>query len=174
MFKKILTLALATVSFATLPGCTDNEVAASALIIGAAVICDTGCGPSHSHHHRRHRHHRHGHHHRRGHRWAGEAQAPFVSTDARVIEVANNYDISHYAATYIVRAIVLAQTKDSSGIKDLGLTVSDFKDIMDGDKLEAGKLNALSLRLLMNKQDTEQLVQEMSEDIQVEKAVADL
>lgn len=171
MFKKMITLALVGASFAALPGCTDSEIAASALVIGAAVICDDGCGPDvHYHHvHRypppRYRHYD---------RWAGTAASDFVSTDARVIKVANSYDISHYAATYVVRAILLAEAKDTSGIKALGLDVSDFKDIMDGKALESDKLNAMSLRLLMSKGETEDLVQNMSQDIQAEKAARGL
>lgn len=174
MLKKMMTLALASVSLATLPSCTDRQIAASALVIGAAVVCDLDCGPRYDRpHHRRHRHHHHhGHHHRRGHRWAGGTE--FVSQDARVIAVANNYDTSHYAATYIVRAVLLAQAEDTSGIKALGLEVKDFKNIMDGKSLEADKLTALSTRLLLSKAETERVVQEMSEDIQMEKAIRDL
>jgi len=171
MFKKMITLALACASFAALPGCTDNEIAASALVIGAAVICDDGCGPDVHYHHVHHypppRYHRPG-------RWAGATGSDFVSTDARVISVANSYDISHYAATYVVRAILLAEAKDTSGIQALGLDVSDFKNIMDGKALDSDKLNAMSIRLLMSKGETEDLVANMSTDIQAEKAARGL
>ncbi|MES2965564.1 MAG: hypothetical protein V4760_16910 [Bdellovibrionota bacterium] len=173
MFKKMLTLALAGASIASMPACTDRQIAASALVIGAAVVCDLDCGPTYDRpHHRRGRVHHPRHH--RGHRWSSGAGTEFVSTDDRVIAVANNYDVSHYAATYLVRAVSLAQAKDSSGIKALGLNVQDFKAIMDGESLEAGKISALSLRLLMSKADTERLVGEMAEDIQMEKSVRGL
>jgi hypothetical protein len=173
MFKKMLTLALAGASLATMPACTDRQIAASALVIGAAVVCDLDCGPRYDRpHHRRGRvvHHRH----HRGHRWSSGAGTDFVSTDDRVIALANNYDVSHYAATYIVRAVALAQAKDTSGIEALGLDVKDFKAIMDGDSIEADKINALSLRLLLSKSETQRLVSEMSEDIQMEKSVRGL
>lgn len=172
MFKKMLTLALAAASFAATPGCTDNEIAASALVIGAAVICDTGCGDGGYHRHHRHGRHRHGHYYAAD--IAGDVTGGFQSQDARVIEVANNYDVTHYAATYLVRAIVLAQTKDSSGIKALGLDVSDFKDIMKGEALEAEKIQALSKRLLVSETEATRIVTEMSEDIQAEKAARGL
>ncbi|MEK7355896.1 MAG: hypothetical protein AAB250_05575 [Bdellovibrionota bacterium] len=174
MFKKAITLAVATASLATLPACTDTQIAASALVIGAAVVCDWDCGPRYDRPHHRHGRHRHHVPHRHGHRWSSGAGLEFVSTDARVIALANNYDVSHYAATYLVRAVALAQAKDTSGIKALGLDVSDFKDIMDGDEIEASKVNALSLRLLMSKSETERLIGEMSEDIQLEKAARNL
>jgi hypothetical protein len=170
MFKKMLTLVLAAASMAALPGCTDNEIAASALVIGAAVICDTGCGDGYHHHHRHGRYRRHRHYYSAG----LDQTGGFVSQDSRVIAVSDNYDVTHYAATYLVRAVVLAQTKDTSGIKALGLDVSDFKDIMKGNSLEDAKLEALAKVLLVDKTEAERIVGEMSEDIQAEKAARGL
>ena len=87
------------------------------------------------------------------------------STDSRVITVAKKYDISHYAATYIVRALALADMNDDSGIKDLGLKVSDMKRIAKGKSLDSQKLEAMSNRLLMSTESVEQLLFDMKNDI---------
>ncbi len=89
----------------------------------------------------------------------------FESTDSRVIMVADKYDITHYAATYIVRAIELAKVKDASGINDLGLKRKDFKKILDGDELAESKKAALGEKLLMDTDSVDRLLFDMSNDI---------
>ena len=178
---KMVTLAMAAGVLMTLPACTGTQIAASAGVIGAGVICDgfrclgdddryeRGGGWGRGGWER----HNHGGWHRD--RYDVVVAAPaFVSTDSRVIGTAAKYGISHYAATYIVRAITLAQAQDTSGITDLGLTVSDFKDIYDGQALAADKMSALASKLLMSNEDTATLVQEMSADVQAEKSARGL
>lgn len=190
--KSMMAVALAAGSLVALPACTDGEIIASSIIIGAAVIADD----DHDHHH----HHHHGRivrpqphypsnpvrpgHHRvspprrvyaleQGQRLAIDEQAPapeFVSSDERVIKTADKYEISHYAATYVVRAILLAQSKDLSGMKDIGLEKSDLKKIYQGKALDDDKLQVMAAKLLMSEEDTAILIDDMSQDIQAEKA----
>lgn len=95
---------------------------------------------------------------------AVKAQSPFRSTDSRVIQVAQKYDITHYAATYIVRAVELAKIDDASGIADLGLEKKDFQKMIKG-KLSDEKLAAVGSKLLMTTEDVERLMIEMKTDI---------
>lgn len=90
----------------------------------------------------------------------------FESTDSRVILVADKYDITHYAATYIVRAIELAKVKDVSGIVDLGLKKSDFKKVLAGEELSLEKREALGQKLLMDEDSVNRLLFDMSNDIE--------
>ena len=87
-----------------------------------------------------------------------------------MISLATNYDISYYAATYLVRAIVMAQAKNTAGVKDLGLSVSDFKNLFDGKETAAAKVDILSAKLKIDNAPTARLVQEMTADVQAEKA----
>lgn len=89
----------------------------------------------------------------------------FQSTDARVIKVADKYQISDYAATYIVRAIELAKANDESGITDLGLEKSDFAKVIKGKALSEEKMQALSSRLLMTPERAEKLLSDIKNDI---------
>jgi hypothetical protein len=194
MIRSGLTFVMAAGAFSTMSGCTNNEVAASALVIGAAAIVTADDSPA-PHRHRRDRYVPRYDRHRGPHRHdlAGEVQssalsaavdaaskatspaaASFKSADARVIALAENYDISHYAATYLVRAIVLAQAKDTSGIEALGLSVGDFKELYEGKELEAAKIETLGAKLKMDAASTEQLVADMTVDVQAEKAARGL
>lgn len=196
MIRSGLTFVMAAGAFSTMSGCTNNEVAASALVIGAAAIISSDDSPApHRRYHRERyvpRYDRHRGPHR--HDLAGEVQssaltaavaaasskatspsaAAFKSADARVIALADNYDISHYAATYLVRAIVLAQAKDTSGIEALGLSVGDFKELYEGKELEAAKIETLGAKLKMDAASTAQLVADMTVDVQAEKAARGL
>lgn len=197
--KKVSALAMSGLMMTSLAGCTDQEVAASALIIGAAIICDDDCGshhetrkPGRGHHNPRHDHrdHRDDRHDRRdrrdrrdrddrgrGRHWSAtvsssalaKTASDFVSTDARVIKVSNRYEVPHYAATYLVRAIVMAEVQDMSGIKDLGIEVADFRGIYEGKKLESAKIDILGKKLLLDRAETERLLKEMSQDVTTEK-----
>lgn len=92
-------------------------------------------------------------------------QSGFQSTDSRVIQVANKYAITHYAATYIVRAVELAKVDDESGIKDLGLSKKDFQKVLKG-KLSDEKVEILGAKLLMPTEDVEQLIGRIKNDIE--------
>jgi hypothetical protein len=86
--------------------------------------------------------------------------------DARVQTVANKYQISNYAGTYIVRAIVKAQSKDVSGITDLGLTADDFETVYSGGTLPDAKIDILSKKLMMDPRATSTLVEQLTKDVQ--------
>ena len=203
--RSSLTLILASGVFSTMSGCTDNEIAASALIIGAAAILNSDETPApHRYHHDRYVPRSddgvygsieiEG---SRRHDFAARVQSPslslalaevtsaadktlspaaaaFRSTDARVIALAKNYEISDYAATYLVRAIVLAQTKDTSGIEALGLSVGDFKDLYQGKSLEAAKVEKLGSKLQLKEAAAAQLVSDLTIDVQAAKAARGL
>ena len=105
--KKVSALAVSGLMMASMSGCTDQEVAATALVIGAAVICDDDCGSHHEHREpgrghydprdhrdRRDRRDRDDRGRGRGRHWAATVSSSaltkasdFVSTDARVIKV---------------------------------------------------------------------------------------
>jgi hypothetical protein len=201
--RSALTLVLAAGAFSTLPGCTADEVAATALVIGAVAITADGDAsiPVRDHRHERRQHRgwdRHdgprgdfdrfpgrgpGRRDRGPGHFAAESDAQFsslvsapkfVSSDARVINMANNYEISHYAATYLVRAIVLAEQKDVSGVKDLGLELKDFRDLYQGKELAGKKIETLGAKLRLSQSETARLVSDMGEDVQIEKAVRGL
>ena len=93
----------------------------------------------------------------------------FQSTDSRVIKVANKYAITHYAATYIVRAVELAKVDDESGIKDLGLSKKDFQKVLKG-KISDEKLAVLGAKLLMPTEEVEQLIVRIKNDAEYAKA----
>lgn len=201
--RMALTLTLAAGAFSALPGCTSDEIAATALVIGAVAIVsdDDASVEVRDHRHERRdrrerdrfdrrdwdrpdfdRHEGPG---RRGPRFAGSAESlkaeglvlatpKFVSTDARVINLANNYEISHYAATYLVRAIVMAEAKDTTGVKELGLELTDFRNLYQGKKIAESKVQALGSKLRLNADETARLISDMSEDVQIEKSVRGL
>lgn len=205
--KSVLTVALAAGSLVTLPACTDGELIASSIIVGAAIIGSDNDGHYYDRGHRRDRSYRPIERRGRGGRGhipprrhyaysleqagattsaletalasqdaaavsAGEYE--FVSTDERVIKVADKYAISDYAATYVVRAVVLAQAKDLSGIAELGLEKSDMKKLAEGKELKAEKIEKMSAKLMLSTDETERLVKELSEDIQAEKAAKNI
>ncbi len=93
----------------------------------------------------------------------------FQSTDSRVIKVANKYEITHYAATYIVRAVELAKVDDESGIKDLGLSKKDFQKALKG-KISDDKLAILGEKLLMPTEEVAQLIVRIKNDAEYAKA----
>ncbi len=206
--RMALTLTLAAGAFSVLPGCTSDEIAATALVIGAVAIVsdDDASVEVRDHRHERRdrrdrdrfdrrdwdrqdfdRHEGPG---RRGPRFAESAESlkaeglvfatpkfvspKFVSTDARVINLANNYEISHYAATYLVRAIVMAEAKDTTGVKELGLELTDFRNLYQGKKIADSKVQALGSKLRLNADETARLISDMSEDVQIEKSVRGL
>lgn len=103
------------------------------------------------------------------------AAASFKSSDARVTAMADRYGITEYAATYAVRAIVLAQTKDTSGIEALGLSVGDMKELYQGKKaLEAAKIDAAASTMKMTSAATAQFFSDLQADTQAEKAARGL
>lgn len=176
--RSVLSVVILAGACAALNGCTDDEIAASALVIGAAAIAGGGNVEV-----------REEHWHRGPRRWhdmsatvassaldakIAPAASSFVSKDARVIALADKYDVSDYAATYLVRAIVLAQAKDASGVKDLGLSVGDFKDLYDGKEMASAKIDVLASKLKMDSASTSRLVSEMAADVQTEKAARGL
>ncbi|RYZ68950.1 MAG: hypothetical protein EOP05_15575 [Proteobacteria bacterium] len=203
--RTALVLTLAASAASALPGCTSEEIAATALVIGAVAIVSDGdvSAPVREHRNDRRDHRgwdrgprgdgpRHdgprgdGPRGPRGDRGfaATESTAQFAgllksapkfqSKDARVINLANNYEVSHYAATYLVRAIVLAEAKDASGVKDLGLELKDFRDLYQGKELADSKVQKLGAKLRLSESETARLVSDMSEDVQIEKAVRGL
>lgn len=102
------------------------------------------------------------------------APAEFVSDDARVIKIADKYEITDYAATYIARAVILAEQKSLAGVQELGLTKRDLQKVYQGKELETSKIEVLSEKLVLSRGETQRLLKEMSEDIQVEKAARGL
>lgn len=213
--NSMMVMALAAGSLVALPACTDGEIIASSILIGAAVISDDNHYERRHHHHdgrrrddlRERRERRERDRYNRNDDYQGRIERPFypdhpvrpghgpvtpprrrtfaleqaqtvsqlpvsdfVSTDARVIKTAEKYEISHYAATYVVRAILLAQTKDLSGMSDLGLEKSDVKSLYDGKPLSENKISAMATKLLMTPEETALLVDDMSADVQAEKA----
>ena len=213
-----LTVVMAAGVLSTLSGCTDNEVVASALVIGAAAVIssDDNPPPRHWHHdgygdgygHDRYDRGGYG----RGgyggydrgpgrdcdrHELAGAIQssaldaataqasaaatstsaaaAAFKSNDARVKAFAQRYEVTDYAATYAVRAILLAQAKDTSGIEALGLSVGDMKDLYQGKKnLEAAKIETAAAKMKLTSAATAQLFADLQADTQAEKAARGL
>lgn len=202
--RLVMTVALSAGAFSALPGCTADEIAATALVIGAAAIVSDGEASLEVREHRHDRRERRGWDRHDGPRHDGPrhdgpgrggprfaassdsapfaslvstsavAKSAFESKDQRVINLAHNYNISHYAATYLVRAIVLAEAKDVSGVKELGLELKDFRDLYQGKKVAEAKVEKLGSKLRLNADETAQLVSDMSEDVQIEKAVRGL
>lgn len=188
LIRKAITSVVAVAALATMPGCTAEEFATTALVIGAVAIAadsDVSVDVRDSRHHRRGR----GGYDRggrggygRGGRGGGRHYAAplafgkkeFVSQDARVIRMADNFQIPHYAATYLVRAIVLAEQKDVSGVKDLGLEPSDMRDLYQGKRIDSEKVEALGSKLLLSPAATKQLIADLSADAQLEKAARGL
>ncbi len=168
-----------------LPGCTDEEVIESAVVIGAAALCASGpgCevhtapppyygpgpgpgfhgpgpfpgGPGPGPH---------------GHFVAVKevaAVVPSATVDPRVANFSAHYQISDYSSTLLVRAILLAQNGDNSGITDLGLQVSDFQEVYEGQTLSADKISTLSSKLLLSTDETTRVMTNISSDVQAEK-----
>lgn len=198
VMRTAMVLTLAVGATASLPGCSAEEIAATALVIGAVAIVSDGDVSAPVRDRRNDRRDHRGWDRPRGEGPRGDGprgprgrdfaatestaqfagllkSAPkFVSKDARVINLANNYEVSHYAATYLVRAIVLAESKDASGVKALGLDLKDFRDLYQGKKLENSKIEKLGSTLRLSGSETARLVSDMSEDVQIEKAVRGL
>lgn len=180
---------MAVLTMASTTACTGTDVLTAAVIIGAAVAAPNDHRPIGRGHVRRDRNdHRQDH---RGHRNDGRidrrprhrnmfalqvAATPesFKSSDARVVKIADKYEITDYAATYIARAIILAEQKDLSGVKEMGLSLKDLQKVYKGKEIETSKLEAVSEKLVLSRGDTQRLLKEMSEDIQVEKTARGL
>jgi hypothetical protein len=90
----------------------------------------------------------------------------FVTHDSRVATVSDRYNISHYAATHVVRAIVLADKGDMSGLQHMGLTSQDAQDVYSGKALPEVKLNAVGTKLNMSNEDTEILMAKIAKVVQ--------
>ncbi len=93
----------------------------------------------------------------------------FTSPDPRVAGVAQKYGISHYAATWIVRATLLAEQDDMTGLHELGLENKDLEKIYEGKKLKPIKMNGLGEKLLMTNEETQRLIEAIAANIEAEK-----
>lgn len=98
----------------------------------------------------------------------GDPSTIFTSHDERVARVSEKYGISHYAGTYVVRAVLLAEKNDMSGVADLGLDKKDLENIYSGKSLSPEKMDALSKKLLMPVKDTEKLATEIAAAIEAD------
>ena len=87
----------------------------------------------------------------------------FVTHDSRVARVSDRYDISHYAATSVVRALILAEKGHMSGFHKMGLSTDDAKRVYNGEKLSERKLTAIGEKLNMTNDDTEELLRKISD-----------
>lgn len=87
----------------------------------------------------------------------------FVTHDLRVARVSDRYDISHYAATKVVRALILAERGQMAGFHSLGLTTNDAKRVYNGEKLSERKLAAVGEKLNMSNDDTETLFRKIAD-----------
>lgn len=95
--------------------------------------------------------------------------ASFTSPDPRVAGAAQKYGISHYAATWIVRATLLAEQDDMTGLNELGLEKKDLEKIYEGKKLKTEKMNGLGEKLLMTNQETQKLIDAIAANVEAEK-----
>jgi hypothetical protein len=82
----------------------------------------------------------------------------FNTTDIRAGRVSAKYDISHYAAAYVVRAAVLADRGNMTGLNEMGLTKQDAQDLYAGKRLSEEKITAVGEKLNMTNNDTEVLM----------------
>jgi hypothetical protein len=86
----------------------------------------------------------------------------FTSHDERVAKVSEKYGISHYAATYVVRAALLAENNDLSGLADLGLNKNDLENIYQGKGISQTKMDVMGAKLLMSNTETQLLVDKVA------------
>lgn len=91
-----------------------------------------------------------------------KAEYTFVSHDERVAKVSERYGISHYAATYVVRAALLAEQDDMSGLTDLGLNKKDLEKIYEGKQIASDKMDSMAAKLLMTNAETQSLVDKIA------------
>ncbi len=96
------------------------------------------------------------------------AYATEDSTDENV-RVARKYNIPVQTAQMIVASIHRAQSQDHTALTDWGLTESDVASIYNNKELSDKAIQNVSSKLGFEKNETQDLVADMTADIQAEK-----
>lgn len=86
----------------------------------------------------------------------------FISHDRRAAQVSERYDVSHFASSFVVNAVVRAERGDLSGLQALGLTRADAELVYKGGRLSDQKLDAVGNKLRMSNEDVEALVNKIA------------
>ncbi len=101
-----------------------------------------------------------------------EMSQPQANTESQneVATVAQKYNITDQAAELIVSSLHKAEKQDYSGLKSLGLTKADALAVFRNQPLKPESISSLGQNLKMDDSHTAALVEQMTADIQAEKA----
>lgn len=87
----------------------------------------------------------------------------YTTGDQRIAQVSERYNVSHYAAAYVVNAVVRAEQGDLSGLTTVGLSQQDAETIYNGGTLPASTINNVGEKVRMTNKDTTRLLNQIAQ-----------